>query len=145
MKRGRDKPRIAGLAAPLGATGGESHEQSPTSEPSQPTERRLQAVDPFCGIGGLSYGLRCRGIDIVAGYDVDPSCGYAYEANNDGANFVESDVCDLSFSDLETHYALVDPDDTLPLHKIAKDVGNAVPVKLAEAKGDATREAANVQ
>ena len=65
---------------------------------------RLRAVDLFCGIGGLSYGLRCRGIDVVAGYDVDPSCRFAYEANNDGATFVESDVRSLSYSDLEPHY-----------------------------------------
>lgn len=95
---------MAGLAAPLGATDGESHEHSPGPVPSPATQHRLRAVDLFCGIGGLSYGLRRRGIDVVAGYDVDPSCRYAYEANNDGANFVESDVRDLSFGDLEPHY-----------------------------------------
>lgn len=61
-------------------------------------------MDLFCGIGGLSYGLRHRGIDVVAGYDVDPSCRYAYETNNHGATFFESDIRGLSYSDLEGHY-----------------------------------------
>ena len=61
-------------------------------------------MDLFCGIGGLSHGLRRRGINVVAGYDVDSSCGFAYEANNDGATFFESDIRDLSYGDLEPHY-----------------------------------------
>jgi DNA (cytosine-5)-methyltransferase 1 len=42
---------------------------------------KLAAVDLFCGIGGLSYGLREEGIDIVAGIDNDPDCKHAFEKN----------------------------------------------------------------
>ena len=45
---------------------------------------KIGAVDLFCGIGGLTYGLRTSGIDVVAGIDLDPSCQYAYETNNNG-------------------------------------------------------------
>lgn len=48
----------------------------------------IGAVDLFCGIGGLTYGLRASGIDVVAGYDLDNSCEYAYEANNGKGTFV---------------------------------------------------------
>ena len=65
----------------------------------------VRAVDVFCGIGGLTYGLRAAGINVAAGVDFDPSCRYAYEVNNPGAEFLEADVCDMSFSDLESHYA----------------------------------------
>lgn len=42
-------------------------------------------------------------------------------------------------------YALVDPDIALPVHKMARHIGNAVPVKLAEAIGGSILEVANVQ
>lgn len=43
-----------------------------------------EVVDLFCGIGGLSYGLKSRGMKILAGYDVDRTCQYAYETNTGG-------------------------------------------------------------
>lgn len=43
-----------------------------------------EVVDLFCGIGGLSYGLKCKGMKILAGYDVDWTCQYAYETNTGG-------------------------------------------------------------
>lgn len=54
------------------------------------------AVDLFCGIGGLTYGLRASGIKVVAGYDLDDSCRYAYEANNDEATFVCKNVSEVT-------------------------------------------------
>jgi DNA (cytosine-5)-methyltransferase 1 len=35
---------------------------------------RIYAVDLFCGVGGLSYGLKAAGIKVVAGYDLDVTC-----------------------------------------------------------------------
>ena len=43
----------------------------------------IEVVDLFCGIGGLSYGMKCKGFKIKAGYDLDNSCKYAYEANTE--------------------------------------------------------------
>ncbi|KAA0115092.1 DNA cytosine methyltransferase [Mycolicibacterium sp. P9-22] len=51
----------------------------------------IQAVDLFCGVGGLTHGLVKAGIGVRAGFDLDPACLYPYEANNPG-KFVEADV-----------------------------------------------------
>jgi DNA (cytosine-5)-methyltransferase 1 len=55
----------------------------------------ISAIDLFCGVGGLTHGLIRGGINVRAGYDIDPECKYSYEANNP-AKFVECDVADLS-------------------------------------------------
>ena len=51
----------------------------------------IEAIDLFCGIGGLSFGLKNGGIHVLAGYDLDSSCQYAFEANN-GATFHYKDI-----------------------------------------------------
>ena len=52
---------------------------------------KIEAVDLFCGAGGLSFGLRKAGIKILAGIDFDPACRYPFEKNN-RSTFIESDV-----------------------------------------------------
>ncbi|MCD7836924.1 MAG: DNA cytosine methyltransferase [Lachnospiraceae bacterium] len=52
------------------------------------------AVDLFCGIGGLTKGLSLAGIDVTAGFDIDESCRFAYERNNN-AEFVCADVTEI--------------------------------------------------
>lgn len=61
-----------------------------------------RAIDLFCGIGGLSYGLKQAGIDVVAGVDLDESCRYAYEKNN--AAFINKSVSDVSPAELAGLY-----------------------------------------
>jgi DNA (cytosine-5)-methyltransferase 1 len=61
----------------------------------------LAAVDLFCGLGGLSYGLKRAGIHIAAGVDVDPACEYPYRVNV-RAPFHQRDVWDLSGDELAT-------------------------------------------
>lgn len=51
----------------------------------------ISAIDLFCGIGGLSYGLKKAGIPILAGVDLDESCQYAY-VQNVGADFLLDDI-----------------------------------------------------
>jgi DNA (cytosine-5)-methyltransferase 1 len=46
-----------------------------------PRTIKISAVDLFCGVGGLSYGLQEAGIDVVAGVDIDPNCEHPYQAN----------------------------------------------------------------
>lgn len=62
----------------------------------------IRAVDLFCGVGGLTHGLSRGGIDVVAGYDFDPTCKYAFEANNQ-AIFVEKDVAELTAAEISDH------------------------------------------
>jgi DNA (cytosine-5)-methyltransferase 1 len=52
-------------------------------------------VDLFCGVGGLTHGLRLAGLNVVAGIDLDQSCRYAYEHNNGNARFITADVSTL--------------------------------------------------
>ncbi|HZV61786.1 MAG TPA: DNA cytosine methyltransferase [Methylophilaceae bacterium] len=63
----------------------------------------IKAVDLFCGAGGLTHGLISSGINVVAGYDIDPICKWAYEKNNKGAKFFHTDVSKVSGKDIETH------------------------------------------
>lgn len=60
---------------------------------------RIEVVDLFCGIGGLSYGLRSQGLQILAGFDLDETCQYAYTANN-GAPFIHKNICDVTREDI---------------------------------------------
>ena len=62
-------------------------------------KRGIRAVDIFCGAGGLTYGLQKSGINVVAGFDKDPSCEFAFSKNN-GSEFVAMDVRDVNESDL---------------------------------------------
>lgn len=59
----------------------------------------IRAVDLFCGVGGLTHGLRQAGIDVVAGVDIDPACEFPYQENNN-AVFVKGDVDKLTASDI---------------------------------------------
>lgn len=74
---------------------------------------RIGVVDLFCGIGGLSYGFKAEGFNILAGVDVDESCRYAFEANI-RAKFLSTDIQDLSgrevdrlFRGTKSHYKVL--------------------------------------
>lgn len=65
---------------------------------------RATAVDLFCGAGGLTRGLLDAGIEVVAGYDIDEACRYAYERNNAPAVFRTTSVTTLSRRELARLY-----------------------------------------
>jgi len=44
---------------------------------------KIGVIDLFCGIGGLSHGMYKNGFNIIGGFDIDDSCKYSYEKNND--------------------------------------------------------------
>lgn len=62
--------------------------------------RRISAIDLFCGVGGLSHGLMQAGLNVVAGFDIDPRCKYPFEKNIE-APFIEQDVRTVSKEQLE--------------------------------------------
>lgn len=64
----------------------------------------IVAVDLFCGAGGLTHGLRKAGVEVAAGYDVDPACEWPFEANNGTAKFYKSDVAELTGDELQAHF-----------------------------------------
>lgn len=55
---------------------------------------KINAVDLFCGVGGLTYGMQQAGINVVAGYDIDEKSKFAYEYNND-AKFILKDINEI--------------------------------------------------
>ena len=57
------------------------------------------AVDLFCGIGGLTKGLSLAGINVVAGFDIDESCKFAYESNNN-SKFIAKDVTNITAEEI---------------------------------------------
>jgi DNA (cytosine-5)-methyltransferase 1 len=61
---------------------------------------RIGAVDLFCGIGGLSYGLKQSGIEIVGGIDADASCRFAFEENNN-TKFMHENINDINGIDIK--------------------------------------------
>lgn len=63
---------------------------------------RIEGIDLFCGVGGLSCGLAAEGVRVVAGIDVDPACQYPYEANHDGAKFLLRDITTVSGKELHS-------------------------------------------
>ncbi|MFS2326533.1 DNA cytosine methyltransferase [Brucella sp. H1_1004] len=65
---------------------------------------RGEVVDLFCGVGALSHGLKQSGLKIVAGYDIDEGCKFAYEANND-AEFITQDVASLKPEQIKKHFS----------------------------------------
>src|SRR5438128_1355932 len=59
----------------------------------------INAVDLFCGAGGLTRGLLDGGVHVVAGLDTDPLCRYPYEKNNK-TRFVHANVSTLHGKDV---------------------------------------------
>lgn len=64
----------------------------------------IDAVDLFCGAGGLTAGMRKAGISVRAGYDIELQCEYAYTHNNKGSQFLATDVKDVSSNELLAWY-----------------------------------------
>lgn len=59
----------------------------------------LNAIDLFCGGGGLSFGLKTAGFNIVAAVDNDPAAAETYRANL-GDHILEASVDELSPADV---------------------------------------------
>lgn len=65
---------------------------------------KVEAVDLFCGVGGLTAGLIKAGINVKAGYDIANECSFAYEFNNN-ATFINKDVAILEAHEVSSWYS----------------------------------------
>ena len=65
---------------------------------------RIEVVDLFCGIGGLSYGMKSAGFHILAGFDLDHTCKYAYETNTKG-KFILKYITTVTADDISPRYS----------------------------------------
>ncbi len=66
-------------------------------------DKQIKVVDLFCGIGGLTCGLKKAGLNVVAGFDSDETCKYAYEYNNK-SKFITSDISEIDSSEISKFY-----------------------------------------
>lgn len=73
----------------------------------------MQAVDFFCGAGGVTCGFKQAGIDVVIGIDIDKTCKDTYEKNNAGATFLEADISCLEKEILDNEYGITQNDDEM--------------------------------
>ena len=64
----------------------------------------IEAVDLFCGAGGLTAGLRKAGVVVKAGYDVAPECAHPYTHNNT-SEFVLKDVSSVASEEIQSWYS----------------------------------------
>lgn len=65
---------------------------------------QIEAVDLFCGVGGLTAGLIQSGIKVKAGYDIAEECRFAFEHNNN-ATFINKDVAEVVGSEILSWYS----------------------------------------
>lgn len=65
---------------------------------------KIEVVDLFCGVGGLTCGLIQSGLKVKAGFDIDKTCKYPYEFNNN-AKFIEKDIRNVSAEDINKCYS----------------------------------------
>jgi DNA (cytosine-5)-methyltransferase 1 len=64
----------------------------------------IQAIDLFCGAGGLTHGLLQEGISVTAGIDIDEACRYPYVANNN-AEFLHSDISRVKAKTVRAYFS----------------------------------------
>ena len=64
---------------------------------------KIEVVDLFCGVGGLTKGLSNSGLHVIAGFDNDKSCEYAYSHNNN-AVFHLADIRKTTGAEIEELY-----------------------------------------
>lgn len=59
------------------------------------------AIDLFCGCGGLSYGFEKAGFNILLGIDNDQMALNVFEHNHNGSLSIYGDITQLSYSDIQ--------------------------------------------
>lgn len=76
-------------------------------------DNQYKAIDFFCGGGGMTYGLRQAGINVIAGVDLDTDAKETYEINNPGTEFVNADITKLPLTYFEDNFNIKINDDNM--------------------------------
>lgn len=67
-------------------------------------QTKIEAVDLFCGVGGLTHGLQKAGIKVNLGIDLEDACRYSFEVNN-RTRFMCKDVSLVTKTDIELAFS----------------------------------------
>ena len=65
------------------------------------SDHAMNAIDFFCGAGGLTRGLLNAGIAVTVGLDANEGCRKTYEENNKPAKFLCADIRHLKGKELK--------------------------------------------
>ncbi len=71
------------------------------------TNKRIRAIDLFCGAGGSSFGAKKAGVEVVAGFDLWSPAVKTYKANFPKAKVYQTDIRDLSSKNIKKIKSLV--------------------------------------
>lgn len=74
----------------------------------------MNAVDFFCGGGGMTKGLKNAGINVLFGVDLNPACKITYEDNN-GIPYLNRDISQTTGQQLLEEYPALEENDDLLL------------------------------
>lgn len=72
----------------------------------------MNAIDFFCGGGGMTKGLIDAGIDVIFGVDSNPLCRLTYEENNH-IPYLNRDVVEMTAEGLLEEYPILQNNDEL--------------------------------
>jgi DNA (cytosine-5)-methyltransferase 1 len=65
--------------------------------------KKIFAIDLFCGAGGLTHGFLKNQIQVIAGYDINPECKFAYEYNNK-IPFIEKNIKNITGAEIKEKF-----------------------------------------
>ena len=68
----------------------------------------IRAIDLFCGAGGSSWGAKCAGVEIVAGFDMWETAGAVYKDNFPNARFYQGQLEDIKPESLVDELGRID-------------------------------------
>jgi DNA (cytosine-5)-methyltransferase 1 len=64
---------------------------------------KCKVVDLFCGIGGLSHGFIQENFEVLAGIDIDSTCQFAFEKNNN-SKFISKSITEVDANEMKKIY-----------------------------------------
>lgn len=74
----------------------------------------MNAVDFFCGGGGMTKGLINAGVNVICGLDYNPACQATYEHNNH-IPYLNQDISQVTGAQLQNEYPILNDTDNLLL------------------------------